>query len=52
MVVTPSAVFRRAVQTAEAEAFAKEFGLHYVEASAKTGDGVDDAFMKTAGALL
>lgn len=39
---------RRAVQAPEAEAFAAENGLMYIEASAKTGDGVDEAFIKTA----
>ena len=34
--------------TTEAEAFARENGLHYVEASAKTAAGVEDAFVTTA----
>jgi hypothetical protein len=36
------------VQRAEAEAFAEENGLMYIEASAKSAAGVDDAFIMTA----
>ncbi len=32
----------------EAKAFAAENGLYYIEASAKTGEGVDEAFLGTA----
>lgn len=32
----------------EALAFANENGLEYIEASAKSADGVDDAFVHTA----
>jgi hypothetical protein len=35
------------VDRAEAQAFADENGLSYVEASAKNADGVDEAFMST-----
>jgi hypothetical protein len=38
---------RRQVDRAEAQAFADENGLSYVEASAKNADGVDEAFMST-----
>jgi len=39
--------FRRQIDRAEAQAFADENGLSYVEASAKNADGVDEAFMST-----
>lgn len=39
---------RRQVKREEAEAFAVENGLTYIEASAKTSDGVDEAFLGTA----
>lgn len=39
---------RRVIQRAEAQAFAEENGLEYIEASAKTSDGVDEAFIGTA----
>jgi hypothetical protein len=42
-----SAVCRRQIDRAEAQAFADENGLSYVEASAKNADGVDEAFMST-----
>jgi Ras-related protein Rab-14 len=32
----------------EASQFAEEHGLVFLETSAKTGENVDDAFMKTA----
>ena len=39
---------RRAVSTEEGEMFARENGLLFVEASAKTADHVEDAFIATA----
>lgn len=39
---------KRAITREEAEEFAKEFDLSYIETSAKTADGVDEAFMGTA----
>lgn len=43
---------RRVVLRSEAESFARENGLaFYAETSAKSADGVDDAFMKTAEAV-
>ena len=39
---------KRAITRAEAEEFAREFDLAYIETSAKTADGVDEAFMGTA----
>jgi small GTP-binding protein len=39
---------KRAITRAEAEQFAKEFDLVYIETSAKTADGVDEAFLGTA----
>jgi len=39
---------KRIVQRSEAEAFANENGLRYVEASAKSAAGVDEAFFLTA----
>lgn len=39
---------RRAVLKSEGEEFAKEHGLIFIEASAKTADGVDPAFLQTA----
>lgn len=41
-------VDRRVIQRPEAMAFATENGLEYIEASAKTADGVDEAFIGTA----
>jgi len=41
-------VAKRVIQRAEAQAFADENGLLYVEASAKSAEGVDEAFMRTA----
>jgi len=41
-------VNKRVIQRAEAQAFADENGLEYIEASAKSADGVDDAFVRTA----
>ena len=40
-------IHRRQVERAEAQAFADENGLSYVEASAKNADGVDEVFMST-----
>lgn len=42
-------MLRRAVQKSEGEEFAKENGLLFMETSAKTADGVDPAFLRTAG---
>ena len=39
---------KRVIQKEEAEHFARENGLMYVEASAKTALSVDDAFLETA----
>eukprot|EP00762_Andalucia_godoyi_P003861 ANDGO_08560.mRNA.1 Ras-related protein Rab-14 len=39
---------QREVTFAEAKKFADENGLIYVETSAKTGEGVEDAFLRTA----
>lgn len=39
---------QRDVTYEEAEAFAKEHGLMFIETSAKTGDGVEEAFLETA----
>eukprot|EP01010_Urceolus_cornutus_P000627 NODE_1144_length_1083_cov_166.120890_g874_i0.p1 GENE.NODE_1144_length_1083_cov_166.120890_g874_i0~~NODE_1144_length_1083_cov_166.120890_g874_i0.p1 ORF type:complete len:232 (-),score=82.71 NODE_1144_length_1083_cov_166.120890_g874_i0:386-1024(-) len=38
----------REVSHEEAAAFAKEYGLHFVETSAKTGENVESAFLDTA----
>eukprot|EP01035_Chromulina_nebulosa_P021365 gene21365-27678_t len=42
---------KRQVQRNEAEAFAAENGITYVETSAKTADGVDEAFLSTASRI-
>jgi len=42
---------RRAVSTEEGAAFAKEHGLVFLEASAKTAHNVEDAFIGTARAI-
>jgi Ras-related protein Rab-2A len=42
---------RRAVSYEEGEQFAKEHGLIFMEASAKTAQNVEEAFVKTAGAI-
>ncbi len=39
---------KRAISKEEAEKFAEQFDLVYVETSAKTADGVDEAFLGTA----
>eukprot|EP01038_Epipyxis_sp_PR26KG_P004954 gene4954-6927_t len=39
---------KRVIQRAEAQAFADENGLDYVEVSAKTAERVDEAFLRTA----
>jgi hypothetical protein len=41
-------MYRRVIQRAEAQAFADENGMEYIETSAKSADGVDEAFMSTA----
>lgn len=41
-------VSKRVIPRAEAQAFADENGLEYIEASAKSAEGVDDAFVHTA----
>ena len=43
---------KRVVRYEEAKNFATEMGLTYVEASAKSADGVDEAFRITATAIL
>ena len=42
---------RRAVSTEEGEAFARERGLLFMETSAKTAQGVEEAFVGTARAI-
>ncbi|KAJ9552149.1 hypothetical protein OSB04_016194 [Centaurea solstitialis] len=42
---------RRAVSTEEGEQFAKENGLIFMEASAKTAQNVEEAFINTAGTI-
>ncbi|KAJ0479474.1 putative small GTP-binding protein [Helianthus annuus] len=42
---------RRAVSTEEGEQFAKENGLVFMEASAKTAQNVEEAFINTAGTI-
>ncbi|KAI9122613.1 hypothetical protein QN277_009910 [Acacia crassicarpa] len=42
---------RRAVSTEEGEQFAKEHGLIFMEASAKTAQNVEEAFIKTAASI-
>ncbi|CAD6260576.1 unnamed protein product [Miscanthus lutarioriparius] len=42
---------RRAVSYEEGEQFAMEHGLIFMEASAKTAQNVEEAFVKTAGAI-
>lgn len=42
---------RRAVSTEEGAAFAREHGLVFLEASAKTAHNVEDAFIGTARAI-
>uniref|UniRef100_I1PM44 Uncharacterized protein n=1 Tax=Oryza glaberrima TaxID=4538 RepID=I1PM44_ORYGL len=44
-------ITRRAVSYEEGEQFAKEHGLIFMEASAKTAQNVEEAFVKTAGAI-
>ncbi|KAL0344058.1 UNVERIFIED_CONTAM: Ras-related protein RABB1c [Sesamum angustifolium] len=43
---------RRAVSKEEGEQFAKENGLLFLEASARTGQNVEEAFTKTAAKIL
>ncbi|KAJ7290711.1 ras-domain-containing protein [Mycena rebaudengoi] len=43
---------KREVPTADAARFAEEEGLLFVEASAKSGDGVEDAFVRAACDIL
>ncbi|RVW46198.1 Ras-related protein RABB1c [Vitis vinifera] len=42
---------RRAVSTEEGELFAKEHGLIFMEASAKTAQNVEEAFISTASTI-
>ncbi|KAL9673824.1 hypothetical protein QQ045_030086 [Rhodiola kirilowii] len=42
---------RRAVSTEEGEQFAKENGLIFMEASAKTAQNVEEAFITTAATI-
>ncbi|KAL2483821.1 ras-related protein RABB1c [Forsythia ovata] len=42
---------RRVISTEEGEQFAKEHGLIFVEASAKTAQNVEEAFIKTAATI-
>lgn len=48
----PTSSRQREVTSAEAELWAKEENLEYIEASAKTGDNVNEAFAKAARAIL
>lgn len=43
---------RREVPTEEAETWAKEQGLLFVEASAKSGQNVEEAFIQAASDIL
>ncbi|GLU11355.1 hypothetical protein SLE2022_281100 [Rubroshorea leprosula] len=43
---------RRAVSKGEGEQFAKENGLLFLEASARTAQNVEEAFIKTAAKIL
>ncbi|WZZ23746.1 hypothetical protein YC2023_007147 [Brassica napus] len=43
---------KRAVSKEEGEQFAKEHGLLFLEASARTAQNVEEAFIKTAGKIL
>lgn len=47
-----SAAKRREVTTEEAETWAKEQGLLFVEASAKSGQNVEEAFIQAASDIL
>ena len=40
--------FRREVDYEEAQNFAKENGLEYIETSAKTGENIDESFLKVS----
>ncbi|KAG6500551.1 hypothetical protein ZIOFF_040399 [Zingiber officinale] len=44
-------ITRRAVSTEEGEQFAKEHGLIFMEASAKTAQNVEEAFIRTAATI-
>lgn len=43
---------KRVISREEGEAYAKKHGLLFCETSAKTGEGVDDAFFITANRVL
>lgn len=43
---------QRAVSTAQGAALAKECGMAFFETSAKTGAGVDDAFLDAARSVV
>ncbi|CAN7016099.1 unnamed protein product, partial [Brassica rapa subsp. trilocularis] len=43
---------KRAVSKEEGEQFAKEHGLLFLEASARTAQNVEEAFIKTAAKIL
>ena len=43
---------QRAVTTEEAQAFADQNGLHFIETSAKNGNNVDAAYINTAKSIL
>lgn len=45
-------IVRRQVPTAEAQDFANQHKMAYVETSAKTGEGVDRVFEEMAGRIL
>ncbi|KAL7219101.1 hypothetical protein ACSBR2_012222 [Camellia fascicularis] len=45
-------VHRRAISKEEGEQFAKENGLLFLEASARTAQNVEEAFIKTAAKIL
>lgn len=43
---------KRSVSTEEGEAFARKHGLVFLEASAKTGESVEEAFITTSAKVL
>lgn len=45
-------LYRRVITREEGQAFADDNGLDYIETSAKSAEGVDDAFISTATRIL